>query len=155
MNTFAKIGRDALKHLFSKKKVFTKPRSKIYGTKPLRAIYLSKEPIDLESEVSKLFSKNNFKIFIWEIETGLKEVKVSEAIKISTNKTLSFVDLICRNSSKVPSHIVTVEQKLWNDEEESDAVFYSEEKRTIYSLTGKQRQLISSEIKKIEAFLFP
>src|SRR5689334_3524042 len=81
MNTFAKVGRIALEHLFLKKEIFGTTRYENMGMVTVlpRIVTISKEPINLYKEylghmVGTLGRERNFKIFIWSVELGLTEI---------------------------------------------------------------------------------
>jgi len=163
MKTFAKTGRDALLHLFAKKEIFRSSRYEemdIVRTYP-RVITLSKKPINLEQEylahmIGVLGREKNHKIFLWNVEAGLNEIKLE-----SDENEGKLIDLITLSTSNLPTHIVVAEKEEWNDSSmvpwdlklrlaknnTEMAQPCSVERITIYSLIEIQKQEIAQNIK--------
>jgi hypothetical protein len=147
LNTFAKAGRIALLHLFSKKEgIFGTTRYQELGmaSKFPRKVTISTEPVNLERKylscvVNAYGRHNSYRIFLWSVELGLSEILLSRV----DGKLL---DLICRCSDGPLSHIViaTVHRD-HNDDSSTES-----EEIIIYSLTDEQKRYISDTIYNAE-----
>src|SRR3989344_3322412 len=144
MNTFAKVGRIALLHLFSKKEgIFGTTRYQTLGLESSfpRKVSISKEEIYLEKEylscvVNAYGRHNSYRIFMWSVELGLSE------ILLSRDNEGKLIDLICRCSEGPLTHIViAVEYRDHNDDSSKEG-----EEIIIYSLTDEQKRIISDRI---------
>ncbi|HBA36855.1 TPA: hypothetical protein DCZ15_03195 [Candidatus Falkowbacteria bacterium] len=158
MKTFAGIGRDALSHLFTKKKIFSFSVDEKQGIVRIypRVITISKKPIDLGREylaymVGIANREKNHKIFLWDIELGLNEIQLT-----ANENEGKLIDLIIRTQSITPTHVVIAEKEEWNDSPMFQwdvklefakrgvelAQPCSVERITIYSLNDGQKQAI-------------
>lgn len=144
MNTFAKAGRIALLHLFSKKEgIFGTTRYQELGMASsfLRKVSISKKEINLEKKylscvVNAYGRHNSYRIFMWSVELGLSE------ILLSRDNEGQLIDLICRCSDGPLSHIViAVEYRDHNDDSSKES-----EEIIIYSLNEEQKRYISDKI---------
>ncbi|MCC6198793.1 hypothetical protein IT401_01085 [Candidatus Nomurabacteria bacterium] len=157
MNTFAKVGRIALSHLFSKKVIFGTTRYEDMGMVNVgaRSVTTSSEPVILEKEylgcVSNAYGRqNHYKIFLWSVEIGLSEI-----ILIPNHNEGRLIDLISRFAEGPITHIIIAEKKSWQDIDSvdwelgrntDDAPWHSGEEVIIYSLTEEQKQSIANYI---------
>jgi len=152
MNTFAKVGRIALMHLFTKKVgVFGTTRYQELGIESIfpRKVSISKEEVNLFKEyyscvVNAYGRHNSYKIFMWSVELGLSE------ILISRDNEGKLIDLIHRCSEGPLTHIViAVEYRDHNDDSSKEG-----EEIIIYSLTDEQKRIISDYIhnKELDQF---
>lgn len=144
MNTFAKAGRIALLHLFSKKEgIFGTTRYQALGMESSfpRKVSVSKEEVCLEKEylscvVNAYGRHNSYRIFMWSVELGLSE------ILLSRDNEGKLIDLICRCSEGPLTHIVITAE--YRDFEFDSSKEYEE--IIIYSLTDEQKRIISDRI---------
>lgn len=144
MNTFAKVGRIALMHLFTKKEgIFVPTRYQSLGIASSfpKKVSISKEEIDLEKDylsciVNAYGRHNSYKIFMWSVELGLSE------ILISRDNEGKLIDLIHHCSEGPLTHIViAVEYRDHNNDSSKEG-----EEIIIYSLTDEQKRIISDYI---------
>lgn len=162
MKTFAKTGRDALSHLFAKREIFSSSRYEdleMVKTYP-RVVTVSKKPINLEQEylahmVGVLDREKNYKIFLWNVESGLKEVQLE-----SDENEGKLINLITDSEYLDPTHIVIAEKEEWTDSSsfpwdvklklaENDVEAgqpCSVERVNIYSLNEEQKREISEKM---------
>jgi len=157
MNTFAKVGRIALSHLFSKKVIFGTTRYEDMGMVNVgtRSVTTSPDPIYLEKEylgcvVNAYGRQNDYKIFLWSVEMGLSEI-----ILIPNHNEGRLIDLVSRFAEGPVTHIVIAEKHKWEDIDPVDwhlgrntdsAPQHSQEEVIIYSLTEEQKQSIANHI---------
>ncbi|HUC88714.1 MAG TPA: hypothetical protein VMR49_01650 [Candidatus Paceibacterota bacterium] len=160
MNTFAKAGRIALSHLFTKKELFTTTRYEEMGMVTVfpREVAMSKYPIDLEEEylghmVGTLGREKNYKIFFWSVEMGLTEI-----LLVSGENEGKLSDLLCRFAEGTITHIVIAEKYEWDsssrvewelrkNKENSNAINQCViEKVSVYSMTEEQKRYITGRI---------
>jgi len=145
MKSFSKIGRVVLKHLFTKKQIFSITSfERSGGIKTMeRKINLPLDPICLEKEfrarvVNLPDRARHYKIFVWGVEIGLIEIKL-----IPLEMEGKLIDLVCQAvQGTVPSHIVIAEKKHWDYDFEQ----FVQEEINIYSCTNEQKILIENII---------
>ncbi len=149
MNTFAKNGRNALLHLFSKKELFG-------ATRYPREVTVSKHSIDLEDEylghkVGTSEREDHYQIYFWSIEMGLTEI-----LLVSGKNEGKLSDLICRFAKGSVTHIVIAKKIRWGRftageweskiRENPDSNHGATDKVMIYSLTERQIKSINDRI---------
>lgn len=162
MNTFAKVGRIALSHLFTKKeKIFETTRYEEIGLTKVfpRTISTSNCLVDLDEKylghmVGTMGREKNYKIFFWSVEMGLTEI-----LLVSDENEGKLSDLICRFAKGPVTHIVIAEKYEWNDtlgmawhlsEDIDESNHCVVEHVMIYSLTEEQKQYLANRIQNEE-----
>lgn len=145
MNTFAKIGKVALAHLFSKIQIFELNWGEIEGRVKIlpRQVIKSNTEIDLQkpylqSEIDDSGKHTMRLIFSWGIEIGLSEALVqSRSIVLEDYLPFQYYGM----HEDLVSHVVIAEKIEWEDDSQS----FSQEIVTIYALTQDQQiQLVQS-----------